>query len=250
MSSVFSAVPPRRAFTLIELLVVVAIIATLLSILLPALAGARDAAHAAQCRSNLRQMIAAAHVYAHRYAGSLPPAYGGTPQRLESWEITTLRTSPPRYVPGTLWDDAGNIALQQCPAYLGPDNWSDAPFTGYNYNTSYLGKGLFESPPDPATLDMIQTPTRTAAFGDGGFAGGANKFMRAPRGDRSRGDADFTTGRHAGTQAFRHQRATLVAFADGHAAAHPDAYPPGSTTPTPHAPTGFLGPDDDLYDLE
>lgn len=51
-------------FTLIELLVVIAIIAILAALLLPSLATSKERARRAVCKSNLRQMSLATHLYA------------------------------------------------------------------------------------------------------------------------------------------------------------------------------------------
>lgn len=53
----------RRAFTLIELLVVVAIIALLMSILLPTLTRAREQARTSKCLANMRSIVQAAFAY-------------------------------------------------------------------------------------------------------------------------------------------------------------------------------------------
>ena len=63
---------PLHGFTLVELLVVVSIIALLISLLLPALEQAKDAAQRSVCSSNLRQLSLATVVYAEDNDTQLP----------------------------------------------------------------------------------------------------------------------------------------------------------------------------------
>ena len=62
----------RGGFTLVELLVVIGIIAIMISILLPTLSRAREAARATQCLSNLRQMGTAWTIYLSENRNHLP----------------------------------------------------------------------------------------------------------------------------------------------------------------------------------
>jgi prepilin-type N-terminal cleavage/methylation domain-containing protein/prepilin-type processing-associated H-X9-DG protein len=78
----------RRGFTLIELLVVISIIAMLISLLLSAVAKARDSALNALCMSNLRQQGQAVHMYMAESGGAFLPPY-------QLAEMVTVPTSPP-----------------------------------------------------------------------------------------------------------------------------------------------------------
>jgi len=63
----------RKGFTLVELLVVVGIIALLISILLPALARARQNAQMVSCLARIKQLSLASLMYANENKGYLPP---------------------------------------------------------------------------------------------------------------------------------------------------------------------------------
>lgn len=126
----------KRAFTLIELLVVVAILAILISILLPALGRARAAAKTTVCASHLYQLGTAIYEYWSEWNGRVP--YVESP-------MTNGTGRPPRSpynVPG-----------------FGSGQWSDAdldPFDRTNWPMSlpnvlmpkYLGAepGVFVCP--------------------------------------------------------------------------------------------------------
>lgn len=83
----------RAAFTLIELLIVIAIIAILIGLVLPGLAGARQAARSVKCLSNQRQIGMALQMYATTFKEYIPresgfcEGPGGIPtaRRAPSW---------------------------------------------------------------------------------------------------------------------------------------------------------------------
>src|SRR5581483_7592128 len=84
----------RAAFTLIELLVVIAIIGVLASMILPALANAKEKAKRISCISNCKQLGVAMIMYADEHGGKYPPrmpdpaagtAYPCKPCRTTNW---------------------------------------------------------------------------------------------------------------------------------------------------------------------
>lgn len=257
----------QSGLSLIEVLVVVSTSALLIGILLPSFGTARQQAQRSFCLNNLRQMALAAQTYSTVYDDRYPLAYHTERvddiRRYLAWDFNTWKdwsqTDPVEHVePGLLWMGQTVEKVQQCPAFKGPANWLVDPCTGYNYNTSYIGRDETLQPIDSVKATDVGSPTQTALFGDGEYTGGANKFMRAPFTNPR--DASFSdTFRHAGVQGFRHLHTTNVAFCDGHTEFLREVYidtdPYSRDILEEHNKThdnkiGFLSTDNRLYDLK
>jgi len=250
----------KQAFTLIELLVVIAIIAILITIVTPSLARAKRRAESVYCQSNLRQIMLAAVVYTENNNGFFPIAYYSVQNENRlvqySWDFTVRFTAEsPTVEPGILWQGDTIDRIQQCPSFRGQSNTLCDPYTGYNYNTSYIGHGQSETIPQPAKRYSLSRPSGVAIFGDGQSMEGANKYMRSPL--RGEGDMSFN-GRWAGTQGFRHNQRTNTAWGDGSTTTQTEIFTdidPARYKQTldeynklnPNTPVGFLSPDNSAY---
>lgn len=145
-------------FTLIELLVVISIIALLVSILLPALQGAREAAKNSVCKSQQRQVNLAQLLYAEDFDGRMALYYNFTTAKAWSEVLT-----------GTGYYLPQKTQVMYCPT-LEPVNWDDAKAIGsrplqygygmpaYHAATDAWDEFMTHDSPTAKHLDYIVVP--------------------------------------------------------------------------------------------
>lgn len=202
--------PSDRApsgFTLIELLTVIAIIAILAAILIPVLGSVRERAHAATCRSNLRQCGIALLTLANDHHGTVLVHRSGPNSQQQVWNDRLIFEG---YV------DAGDRSVFFCPTQPPLDGHLDrteaSPHATYGFNM-FGPAGRSYSPADGGSplyrfdLNHVEDLSHYFLLADSLLASTGLQRMRISDA-RARPTVD---GVHA-----RHSELAHMVFSDGH----------------------------------
>ena len=220
----------KKAFTLIELLVVIAIISILASMLLPALTAAREAARSAFCKSNLRQMAFAVHMYKISNRGYYPQAAADMcwlRPDANHWRWHGYRENlddPFDPKAGVLYPYYQNQEVKECPSFRKHMYQNDPTYAfelgtgGYGYNDQYVGGSPGADPwavEKSARDRQIPRPQGVVMFSDSAFYDPVNdqlieySFCTAPYWESWGVPADPSMH-------FRHLGQANVLFCDAH----------------------------------
>lgn len=197
-----------RGFTLTEVLVSVAVMATLVSLLLPGLSGARESARAVGCASNLRQLGAGLHAYAGDFRGFAAPAAANFLRNLDRWHGVRERVGE-AFAP-TFATRAGALA-----AYLGEDRPSAGAAGGASVGPVSAALMARSCPTFVPVLDALAGAGRGFERSCGGY--GYNGAFLGVQRSRRRGTSDtwdLVTDRTGSPLSRFHRPAMTVAFAD------------------------------------
>lgn len=204
----------QSAFTLIELLIVIGVIATLASILLPAVNSARQQGYSIQCLNNERAIMAASLAYAGENNNFLPfTGWGsnGTPPQPSNWlynphnpSVNAAAYKASDVKTGLLWHYMPNITVYRCPLDLANPNLQ----TLLQATTSYIMNGCASNLSTNGGLSFPVTSFHSSDI----------LFWEFPDVTAESGGStqDASNYPYEGV-ACRHHNQTTAGFVDGHA---------------------------------
>lgn len=236
-------------FSLIELLIVMSIIGLLMSILLPVLSSAREAAQGTQCLANLHSQGTAMSAYQQDFEEYFPPYYrpnfpttGRTTYfwgvRINSGPNLNKIDRSASWMMG--YCDATKLEMFLCPSqpwggYVPQGNVTEAS-TNYGYNAWSLFPQLWNRRDSRGNLMInrrtvdISDPSRLLAFADSGMYWKPIPSMWIFQNSTSLDPVRFSSWNSATQQLtwsnnttptnhFRHRGTTQALLTDGHAQA-------------------------------
>jgi prepilin-type N-terminal cleavage/methylation domain-containing protein/prepilin-type processing-associated H-X9-DG protein len=244
MSNVRSTNARGSGFTLVELLTVIAVLAIIITLLLPALARARKASETVRCINNMRQMGSAMMAFAARNEGRLPGGgqrnlptnssiawqdivnyecfnIGGYIPRLNGTTPSKSKLACPSVIVGPWSGSTRMYGINRwicgdnetskigCEYYIKPASQRNAPYkqvsASFNFTEYWLGAKV-SAVRNPSTKYLVVESYRGGDALGGGEPISLDNTSSQPPGAASNGAYDF-----------RHYNLKMnVVFVDGH----------------------------------
>lgn len=166
----------RGAFTLIELLIVIAVIAIMVTMMMPQVGKMMGEARFIGCMNNMRQVMNASLLFASAHKGSMPSPNWGYDVTQRGWLFCKGKMDKREDLKaGQLWEYLGDPKAYRCPADPEPDEsnpsavlWrplNSRMITSYSMNGSVIRYGARPKITDPESPgSMIYDTHKVSEF--------------------------------------------------------------------------------------